>query len=220
MVTGDIGCTILGMNPPYHTLWTELSMGASIPLAQGYLHSGVKTPVIATIGDSTFFHAGLPGLINAVQQNLNLTVVIMDNGWTAMTGMQVNPGTDPEYQKPGYRQIDIVKVVEGLGVDYLQVVDPYDLAATTDAVMAAMEAVGTAVVICRRECAIQSNRRGLKYHQVEVCADACTKCKVCITQTGCPAIELGEDSIIIDQSQCNGCGICAQLCKFQAIKLD
>ncbi len=217
MVTGDIGCTILGMNPPFHTLWTEVSMGASIPVAQGYVHSGVKTPVIATIGDSTFFHGGIPGLINAIQQNLDLTVIIMDNGWTAMTGMQVNPGTDPAFQHLGCKQIDIVKVVEGLGVDFLQEVDPYDLTATTEAIQQAMQAKGVKVIVARRECAIQANRRKVEYKKVSVCEKNCTLCKVCINVTGCPAISLEETSIVIDPTQCNGCGICQQVCKFDAI---
>ena len=93
MVTGDIGCTILGMNPPFNTVWNEVSMGASIPLAQGYVHAGAQTPVIATIGDSTFFHAGIAGLVNAVQHQTPILTIILDNGWTSMTGMQPNPGT-------------------------------------------------------------------------------------------------------------------------------
>lgn len=218
MITGDIGCTILGMNPPYHTLWTELAMGASVPLAQGYLHSGVKTPVIATIGDSTFFHAGIPGLINSIQQNLDLTVIIMDNGWTAMTGMQVNPGTGIDFQREGYRQLDIYEVVKGLGVDFLKVVDPYDLDMATKTIEDAVKTKGTSVVIARRECAIQANRRRIVYNQVAVDAEACTLCKACINVSGCPAITLGAKSIEIDSSQCNGCGICSQLCKFGAIK--
>ena len=91
MVTGDIGCTILGMNPPFNTVWNEVSMGASIGMAQGYVHAGVKTPVIATIGDSTFYHAGIPGLVNAVQHQTPLTLIIMDNGWTSMTGHAGQP---------------------------------------------------------------------------------------------------------------------------------
>ena len=117
MVTGDIGCTILGMNPPFNTVWNELSMGASIGLAQGYVYSGVKTPVIATIGDSTFFHAGLPALVNVVQHQVPLTLIIMDNGWTSMTGMQVNPGTSEDFQQPGSQRLDIARIVPAMGVD-------------------------------------------------------------------------------------------------------
>lgn len=193
-------------------------MGASVPLAQGYIHSGVQTPVIATIGDSTFFHAGIPGLINSIQQNLDLTVIIMDNGWTAMTGMQVNPGTGIDFQREGYRQLDIYEVVKGLGVDFLEVVDPYDLDTTTKTMENAIKTKGTSVVIARRECAIQANRRKIVYNQISVDTEVCTLCKACINVSGCPAITLGAKAIDIDPAQCNGCGICSQLCKFGAIK--
>lgn len=217
MVTGDVGCTILGINPPFHTLWTEVAMGASIPMAQGYVYSGIETPVIATIGDSTFFHGGIPGLINAIQHGINLTAIIMDNGWTAMTGMQVNPGTNEDFQKPGYQNLDLVKVVQGLGVEQLFVVDPYDLEETTKAIQDAMQLPGVKVVLPRRECAIQANRRKIKYSTISVDTEKCNKCKICINTTGCAAISLGEESIIIDPAQCNGCGICAQVCPRSAI---
>ncbi|MCK5212931.1 MAG: hypothetical protein KAQ74_03325, partial [Dehalococcoidia bacterium] len=123
MVTGDIGCTILGMNPPFNLLWNEVSMGTSISLAQGYVHAGLKTPVIATMGDSTFFHGGIPGLINAIQHQVPLTLVVMDNGWTSMTGMQVNAGTDDAFQSEG-RRVNIESVIRGLGPDRVEVVDP------------------------------------------------------------------------------------------------
>lgn len=217
IVTGDIGCTILGMNPPFNTVWMEISMGASIPSAQGFVYSGVENPVIATIGDSTFFHAGISGLINAIQHGVNLTVVIMDNGWTAMTGMQVNPGTGSEFQQPGCTQVDLVKVVEGLGVENLFVVDPYNLEETTKAFDKALTLPGVKVVVTRRECAIQAARRKIKYATMTVDQEKCNLCKLCINITGCPAIELGEDSINIDQAQCIGCGLCAEVCKRSAI---
>jgi len=220
MVTGDIGCTILGMNPPFHTLWTEVSMGASIPVATGYYYAGIKTPVIATIGDSTFFHAGIPGLINAIQQNVDLTVVILDNGWTAMTGMQVNPGTAKDFQKSGSNRIDIVQVVRGLGVENLYAVDPYDLQETTKAVEEAMGLPGVKVIVCRRECAIEAGRRKVSYGKIKVVEENCNQCKLCITTTGCTAITLGETSIEIDPLQCNGCGICAQVCNRGAIERE
>ena len=127
MVTGDIGCTILGMNPPFHTVWNEISMGASVALAQGYVYGGVETPVIATIGDSTFFHAGIAGLINAVQHQVPLTLIIMDNGWTSMTGMQVNPGTAEAAQGAGNQRVDIARIVPALGVEQFFEMDPFDL---------------------------------------------------------------------------------------------
>jgi len=200
MVTGDIGCTILGMNPPFNLLWTEVSMGSSIGLAQGYVHAGIATPVIATIGDSTFFHGGIPGLLNAIQHGTPLTLVIMDNGWTSMTGMQVNPGTDAEFQPEGGRRIDLVKVVEGLGPDRIEVVDPYDVPSMTDVLAGCLTSDGVKVVVAQQECAIQARRRGVAVGTVAVDPDKCILCKRCLKVTGCPALsvlpnaptELGE----------------------------
>jgi len=216
MVTGDIGCTILGMNPPFEVLWTEVSMGTSVSLAQGYVHAGVKVPVIATIGDSTFFHAGIPGLINAVQHRVPLTLIVMDNGWTSMTGMQVNPGTAEEFQPEGSR-VDLEGVIRGLGVDRLTIVDPYDLEATTAAIAASLKDGGVNVVLARRECAIQARRRGVAPGRIEIDPERCVLCKRCIEVTGCPALALGEDSIVVDYSQCNGCSLCAEVCPTGAI---
>ncbi|MDR2402582.1 MAG: indolepyruvate ferredoxin oxidoreductase subunit alpha [Spirochaetaceae bacterium] len=217
VITGDIGCTILGMNPPFNTLWTELSMGASIPLAQGILYTGTDKPVIATIGDSTFFHAGIAGLINAVQHKVNLTVVILDNGWTAMTGMQVNSGTAGAMQRDSSRRIDIARIVEGIGVDALSVIDPYNLNDMEEALNAAIPAAGVKVVLARRECAIQARRQKIRSVPVSLAEGKCTRCKVCINTTGCPAISLGEKTIAIDGTQCNGCGLCVQVCRQGAL---
>ena len=216
MVTGDIGCTILGMNPPFEILWTEVSMGTSVSLAQGYVHAGVRTPVIATIGDSTFFHAGIPGLINAVQHRVPLTLVVMDNGWTSMTGMQVNPGTSEEFQ-PGGRRVDLEAVIRGLGVDRLSVVDPYDLEETAGAIEASLKDGGVNVVLARRECAIQARRRGVVPGRIGLDPEKCVLCKECIRATGCPAISIGDGSIEVDYSQCNGCGLCVPACPTGAL---
>jgi len=217
LVTGDIGCTILGISPPFDLLWTELSMGASIPLAQGFAYSNIPTPIIATIGDSTFFHAGMSGLVNAIQHNINMTVVILDNSWTAMTGMQINPGTIQSCQMGDWNQLDIVKVVEGFGVENLFVVDPYDSNSVADALQSALSIDGVKVIIARRECAIQATRRKIESTPVRVISNKCTKCKKCINESGCPAITLGKDSIEIDPSTCNNCGLCTQVCPVGAI---
>ena len=219
MVTGDIGCTILGMNPPFHTVWNEVAMGASLGLAQGYVHGGVQTPVIATIGDSTFFHAGMPGLVNAIQHQVPLTLIIMDNGWTAMTGMQVNPGTAEDFQQPGNRRVDFARLIPALGVEHFFVIDPFDLDASAATIQEALTLPGVKVVLSRQECAIQAQRRGLKAGVVRVVPENCNLCKLCITRTGCPAISLGEDTIVIDPSLCYGCGLCAQVCNRDAIEM-
>ena len=217
MVTGDIGCTILGMNPPFDTVWNEVSMGASVGLAQGFVHAGVETPVIATIGDSTFFHAGIPGLINAVQHQVPLTLIIMDNGWTAMTGMQVNPGTGASFQKAGSHTVDIARLVPALGVEQFFVIDPYDLAESTATIEKALTLPGVKVVLARRECAIQALRRGERAGTMTVNTERCNLCKQCIAITGCAAISLGEKAITIDPSLCSGCGLCAAACSRDAI---
>ncbi len=217
MITGDIGCTILGMNPPFNTIWLELSMGASIGLAQGYVHAGIKTPVIATIGDSTFFHAGLPALVNAVQHQVPLTLIIMDNGWTSMTGMQVNPGTAETFQAQGDRRVDIAPIVRAIGVDHFYEMDPFDYEGSIAILREAIAAPGVKVVLARQECAIQAQRRGLKAGKVTVLADKCTLCKRCIIVTGCPALTLGEEAVEIDPALCYGCGLCAAVCPFDAL---
>ncbi|MCL1872705.1 MAG: thiamine pyrophosphate-dependent enzyme [Clostridiales bacterium] len=220
LVTGDIGCTILGMNAPFNTLWTELSMGASIGLAQGFIYAGIKTPMVATIGDSTFFHAGLPALVNVVQHNINMTVVIMDNGWTAMTGMQTNPGTDEAHQAAGKKQIDIELLCRGMGVEQVLVADPYDLPQATEAMSAAIAHFGPSVVLMRRECAIQSGRRKISYGDLVLDNEKCTLCKACINQCGCPALSLEGGALVLDKNQCNGCGVCKSICKFGALSLN
>jgi indolepyruvate ferredoxin oxidoreductase alpha subunit len=217
MVTGDIGCTILGMNPPFGTVWNEVAMGASIGLAQGYIRAGVTTPVIATIGDSTFFHAGIPPLINAVQHQAPLTLIIMDNGWTAMTGMQVNPGTGDAFQAPTSHRVDIAAIIPALGVEHFFLIDPYDLPGATETIRKAITLRGVKVVLARRECAIQAGRRGERAGRMMLDADKCNLCKLCITATGCAALSIAGEVIAIDPALCFGCGLCADVCKREAL---
>jgi indolepyruvate ferredoxin oxidoreductase alpha subunit len=219
MVTGDIGCTILGMNPPFNTVWNEVSMGASIGLAQGFVLAGVQKPVIATIGDSTFFHAGLPALANAVQYQTPITLIIMDNGWTSMTGMQVNPGTSLDFQQSGSAVLDIAKIVPALGVEQFEIVDPFDLDATARAIQSSLKKPGVKVILARQECVIPARRRGLDAGEIKVIAENCNLCKLCIIQTGCMAITLGEEAIEIDMEQCYGCGLCIDACNRDAIEM-
>jgi indolepyruvate ferredoxin oxidoreductase alpha subunit len=217
MVTGDIGCTILGMNPPFNTVWNEVAMGASVSLAQGFVHAGVKTPVIATIGDSTFYHAGLPGLVNAVQHQVPLTLIIMDNGWTSMTGMQVNPGTCEQFQQSDGARLDIARIVPALGVDQFWITDPFDVNGMAKVIENALKLPGVKVVLARQECVMPARRRGIEAGQVQVVDENCNQCKLCITMTGCLAISLSGESIGIDADVCYGCGLCATVCNRDAI---
>lgn len=220
MVTGDIGCTILGMNPPFHTVWNEVSMGASVSLAQGYVHGGITTPVIATIGDSTFFHGGIPGMVNAIQHQVPLTLIIMDNGWTSMTGMQPNPGTAEAFQQLEGQRIDIARIVPALGVEHFFIIDPFDLDVATETVRKCLTLPGVKVVLSRQECTIPAMRRGLTAGRVHVEPDNCNLCQLCIMETGCPAIDIGEDTIVIDPALCYGCGLCAEACHRNAIEIE
>jgi indolepyruvate ferredoxin oxidoreductase alpha subunit len=225
VVTGDIGCTILGMNPPFHTCWTEVSMGSSIGLAQGFYWGGIENPVIATIGDSTFFHAGIPPLVNAIQHGANLLVIILDNGWTSMTGFQVNPGTAEEFQAEGARRVEIEGIVRGMGVENLQVIGPFDQDQSVEAIEKALQQQGVKVIISQAECALTAARREERCLIYRIDTEKCTFCRSCLRETGCPALYVTANGVkskhgrvmSIDPELCTGCGLCFTCCKFDAI---
>jgi len=217
MVTGDIGCTILGMNPPFETIWSEISMGASVSYAQGFVHAGVATPVIATIGDSTFFHGGIPGLINAIHHHVNMTLIIMDNRWTAMTGMQINPGTPQDYLPGEDQEVDLARIIPALGVKNFFEMDPFDLPTASDTVQNALRLPGVKVILSRGECAIQSMRRDGPAARIQVIEEKCNLCGLCVLRTGCPALIQGTDRLDIDEALCTGCGLCVQICNRDAL---
>jgi len=225
VVTGDIGCTILGMNPPFHTCWTEVSMGSSIGLAQGFYRGGIQNPLIATIGDSTFFHAGIPPLVNAVQHGANLLVIILDNGWTSMTGFQVNPGTSDQFQAQGARRVEIEGIVRGMGVENLQVIGPFDQEQSVDKIAEALQQEGVKVIISKQECALTAARREERTLIYKIDPEKCTFCRSCLRETGCPALYVTANGgkskhgrvMTIDPEACTGCGLCFTCCKFDAI---
>jgi len=135
-----------------------------------------------------------------------------------MTGMQVSPGTDEKFQQPGNQRVDLAKIVPALGVDHFKMINPYELEESTAAIREAMTLPGVKVILSRQECAIQAMRQGKRYGKSTVIEDNCNKCKLCITVTGCPAISLGEESIVIDPALCYGCGLCSQVCNREAIE--
>ena len=192
-------------------------MGASVSLAQGFVRAGVKTPVIATIGDSTFFHAGLPGLINAIQHQVDLTLIIMDNRWTAMTGMQINPGTPCAGGSNMYQEVDIARIIPALGVEHFWMIDPFKLEESSEVIRQAMKLPGVKVVLARQECAIQAQRIGKQAGKVKVIEENCNLCKLCLMETGCSALNIGANAIEIDPELCYGCGICIETCNRKAL---
>ena len=218
-IHGDIGCYALSLLPPLEAIWTEYVMGASISLANGQsIVLGKK--IVATIGDSTFFHNGIQPLVDAVYKDLDVLVMILDNRTTAMTGHQPHPGTGGSETGRRFNEIDIEALVKALGVKYVKTVDPYDLKATREAIKEAMQVKGPAVIIAKRECIVPVIRRGEIGELPIVIEDKCVGCKACILLTGCPALVYNPDDnkVKIDPLICIGCGICNQLCPFNAIK--
>jgi len=224
IITGDIGCTILGMNKPFESCWTEVAMGASIGLAQGFKWAGIKKPVIATIGDSTFFHAGIPPLINAVYQKVPLTVLILDNGWTAMTGFEENPGTINLKGVTNTKRVDIAEICQGCGIEDIQIIDPYQSEKTIKSITHAIEYPGVSVVVLRRECALQAKRKKVKFPQRKINIDKCSGCRVCLSSLACPAMlfhpkDANSKAYMEITSACFGCGLCEFTCSTGAIEV-
>jgi len=207
--------------------WTEVAMGASIGLAQGFKWAGIKKPVIATIGDSTFFHAGIPPLINAVYHKVNLTVIILDNGWTAMTGFEENPGTIPIKENDNFR-VDIEKICRGCGIKKLDIIDPYEPEQAIEKIMKAVDYPGVypgvSVIISRQECALQAKRRKVKLPKFRVDVDKCTGCRLCLNSLACPAMvfhpkDANSKAYMEITSACFGCGLCEFTCPVGAIEV-
>jgi indolepyruvate ferredoxin oxidoreductase alpha subunit len=215
----DIGCYTLGVAPPYSAADLLVCMGSSVGTAGG-LAKVNDLPVIAFIGDSTFFHAGLPGLVNAVHQGHRFLLMVLDNRTTAMTGHQPHPGTERDPCNPSAIMLSIEDVVRGCGVKWLKVVDPYDTAATVEAVKEALAQPSVSVIIARRECALIAKRdeRGAIARKHFIDQEACKKCRTCVTKFQCPAISSIDKLQTIDEALCAGCGVCAQVCPYKAIK--
>ena len=223
IVAGDIGCYTLGAVPPLNMLDTCICMGAGISAGIGIEKAvamgGGTEKVFGVIGDSTFFHSGITSLIDAVYNKSKMAVILMDNSITAMTGHQDNPGTGRTLKGEIVQAVDLVGVVKAVGVkpENIRIVDPYRFEETEKAVKEAYEAEELFVIITKRPCAlikdIQKQRAGMFCYTDP---EKCKLCKVCL-KTGCPAIVLKEDTITIDKAQCNGCGLCQQICKFNAI---
>jgi len=213
----DIGCYTLGFLPPLSMGDFVICMGASTGTAGGFAQA-TDQKVVSFIGDSTFFHSGIPGLINAVFNNHNLTLVILDNGTTAMTGHQPNPGVDmQELDLQGYGRISIEALVKALGVGHVVTIKPSNLKKSIAAIREAVTFAGVSVVIAQEKCALYA--KGLKQLRGKPfrITERCRNHRDCINDLGCPAFFLEADQVRIDADICIGCAVCAQVCPEHAI---
>jgi indolepyruvate ferredoxin oxidoreductase alpha subunit len=215
----DIGCYTLGVSPPYSAADLLVCMGSSVGTAGG-LAKVNDLPIIAFIGDSTFYHAGIPGLINAVHQGHKFLLMILDNRTTAMTGHQPHPGSCKMPGGEKLTEVPIENVVKGCGVKWMKIVDPYDVELTTETVKDALAQPGVSVIIARRECALVAERNAIDAILAKQYIDqeACKKCRTCVDKFQCPAISSIDKVQSIDDELCAGCGVCAQVCPHNAIK--
>jgi indolepyruvate ferredoxin oxidoreductase alpha subunit len=188
-------------------------MGAGIGQGAGMIHAGVKDKVFAVLGDSTFFHAGMPGLLNIVYNRANVCVVIMDNSVIAMTGHQPTPGSGKTAMGTDAKVVNIEDIVKAVGIEKVITVDPYDIKAATAAVQEMVKYHGPSVIISKRPCPLLVERQ--KPYEVK---EQCNVCGVCVNAFGCPAITLTEEHAQIDPTLCNGCGVCQDVCPFDAVR--
>ena len=217
-VLGDIGCYTLGATPPLNALDSTLCMGASISGIHGFNKAGgaeTEKKTVCVIGDSTFMHSGITGLVNVSYNASNSTVIILDNSITGMTGHQQNPTTGYNIKGDPAAKVDLESLCRAVGIKRVTVVDPYDLKECDRVLKEELAAEEPSVIISRRPCML------LKYVKakapLKINADKCRSCKSCM-RLGCPALSMKGGKAVIDATQCVGCGVCAQLCAFDAIE--
>ena len=217
-VLGDIGCYTLGAVAPLNSIEMTLCMGASISSIHGFnkaLGKEAEGKTVAVIGDSTFMHSGMTGLANIAYNQSNSTVIILDNSITGMTGHQQNPTTGYNIKGDPAGKIDLESLCRAMGFEHIRVVDPYDLKQCDTVLKEELAVEAPSVIISRRPCAL------LKYVKhnppLKVDTDACRGCRSCM-KLGCPAISIKDKKAVIDNTLCVGCGVCQQLCAFDALK--
>lgn len=217
-VLGDIGCYTLGAVAPLSAMEMTLCMGASISSTHGFnkaLGKESEGKTVAVIGDSTFMHSGMTGLANVAYNQSNSTIIILDNSITGMTGHQQNPTTGYNIKGDPAGKIDLEALCRALGFERIRVVDPYNLAECDKALKEELAAEAPSIIISRRPCAL------LKYVKhsapLKVATDKCVGCKACM-KIGCPAISIKNGKACVDVTLCVGCGVCQQMCKFDALQ--
>lgn len=221
VVSGDIGCYTLGAAMPLQSVDTTICMGASVSAAHGMAKARGKEfnkKLVSVIGDSTFMHSGITGLVDIVYNKGNNTVIILDNSITGMTGHQDNPTTGYTIRKEETKQVNLITLCKSIGIEHVVVADPFDVKNFEKVVKEEVEREEPSVIIAQRPCALLPNMRK-KYSGHCKITDKCKKCKMCM-KLGCPAISVDGDTVKIDTTQCNGCGLCTQVCPFGAIEKE
>lgn len=209
---GDIGCYTLGNAMPLDMVDTCLCMGAGITMAQGFNWIDKDATAFAFVGDSTFFASGMTGVVNAVYNEADMILCVLDNSTTAMTGHQPHPGTGRNMMGHFVEKVDIEKVLLGIGVKKVIVTDPLDLVSTVEAIKECSALKGVKAIIFKSPCVAITKPIG--YMTVN---DKCINCKKCIREIGCPALITIDKNVIIDKNLCTGCGLCRQICPVGAI---
>jgi len=225
LVSTDIGCYTLGVAPPLSAGNVTICMGSSLGIGSGVAHSpGLKDPVVAIIGDSTFWHTGLPGLVNAVYNRSKLLLLVVDNSATAMTGFQPNPSSFTSHSQ--VETLAIEEAARGVGVEFVATIDAFNPKESIKVIKEAVKKEGVSVIVSKGECNIQFVRReGLPENKYYIEADRCVGCYACVNMIACPAIiwsdrtttEEGKPIPTIDQSLCTRCGLCASVCPYGVI---
>lgn len=210
---GDIGCYTLGNAMPLDMVDTCLCMGAGVNIAQGIGRIEPDTSCFAFVGDSTFFASAITGAVNAVYNQADMTLCVLDNSTTAMTGHQPHPGTGRTMMGQVVDKVDIEAVLRGVGVETVETVDPLQLDKTVETIRKTAEKKGVKAIIFRSPCAviIKAGKPAV------IDADKCRNCKKCINELGCPGLVLRDGRVAVEEALCTGCGLCAQVCPFDAI---
>ncbi len=218
LVSGDIGCYTLGAAAPLNAIDTTICMGASISALHGFnkaLGKECEQKAVAVIGDSTFMHSGVTGLINIAYNSTNSTVMILDNSITGMTGHQQNPTTGYNIKGDPATKIDLETLCRAVGIERVRVIDPYNLEECDTVLKEELAAEAPSVIIARRPCVLLKSVK--IYPSLTVSAPKCKGCKACM-KIGCPAISMKEGKAVIDSTLCVGCDVCTGLCPFDAIE--
>jgi len=214
VVTGDIGCYSLGTFKPLDRLDTILCMGGGVSMAHGFDKAGEKKPIVGMVGDSTFFHSGITGLLDIGYNKGKVTIFVLDNRTTAMTGHQEHPGTGLTLMREETMAASIAKFGQACGIKRIKHVDPYDVKTTQQIISEEIDADQASLIISEAPCLLRVRKAVGPQRKID--PDICKNCKACL-KLGCPAIEPGMEKPVISEFLCAGCALCEQICPFDAI---